>query len=121
MAVVASSIGATVVRHSWCLLPKENPYHLSVLGRFNLPDFELGAQVEVLSGTRLAPDHGSTAWETYNKLQQASDEFYRENGWSIPDVAVATQFMAQSDSESDITPLTITLVDIEPRVTNFRN
>jgi hypothetical protein len=119
MAFVASSIGATVVNHTWCLISKTDSLQPSILKRFNLPNFELGAQVEVLPGSILKPDHGNTEWETYNTLHQASDEFYLKNGWSIPDITVATQYM-----NTDVTgsmPQSITLVDIEPRVTNYRS
>jgi hypothetical protein len=117
MAQVAATIGATVVEHTWLLLPQSPGmvYPDVIHTAFGVSrTFRLGAQVRVLNERKAFSVeylNREDYFATQQQLQQTGLDHLREFGWWIPDVTAPHQYTRHSNE--------VILHDIEPRVTDF--
>lgn len=105
--IIAGSIGGTVVRHSWMLIPVRDFY--PGLSDFGYPRLRLGAEVEVQDGVEMVGSITKSEEDAMlYALHDAAEDFRLDNGWFIYDAAQPFQFMNTS-----VGPV---LVDIDPLI-----
>jgi hypothetical protein len=108
--VISASIDGMVVEHDWFLYPTDTtPWYMDKLG---IDGYTIGSLVKVCSGSKVSISTNKPQYnELSDKLSSASNDFFDNNGWFIPDAAKPRQFLLTGDVT--VQPV---LVDIEPRV-----
>jgi hypothetical protein len=121
MTQLAASIGATVVKHDWCLIPKKL-HSVSQLARLGIHHFDLGAHVEIITGTKLQPETHQNYLNLHRTLTDTSGHFYDNNGYQILDITLPSQYVEvpHSSKTQNSRGTSLVLVDIEPRFVDYK-